>query len=285
MPPGNRAQDCTQGLCLPHFTARYVQPWRLSCRLSWRRQRTLWWWGLLPAAPSCPHTPSRCALRCPWIGMRQGPWLRATAAPSPPSHTSRALCIRLVGPPCAWRQFMHWTDAFTSKLGKRTKLVGSGLTCEGAPKGGDAGEACRQAVSPLVLALACVLLILSLLPWGAHRCRAFRGQGQVSPALHAFTRCPSPHLSTRCCCLPAAAAEEWRLNPFVMPHAWATDKASTGRCGQRFRKLSTLHESVAWGNSVLDCAARASQWRQCILTVRLCALSLCCCPGCRRGGR
>ena len=40
---------------------------------------------------------------------------------------------------------MHWTDAFTSKLGKRTKLVGSGLTCEGAPKGGDAGETCRNA--------------------------------------------------------------------------------------------------------------------------------------------
>jgi hypothetical protein len=36
-------------------------------------------------------------------------------------------------------QFMHWTDAFTSKLNARTKLVAAALTCEGAPKGGDAG--------------------------------------------------------------------------------------------------------------------------------------------------
>ena len=167
----------------------------------------------------------RAALPLDW----RAPGPLAARYCSPLTPISHLTCpLRSPGweaPPCPCWQFMHWTDAFTSKLGKRTKLVGSGLTCEGAPKGGDAGEACRQAVSPLVLALARVLLTLSLLPWGAHRCCAFRGQGRVSPALHTFTRCPSPHLSTRCCCLPAAAAEEWRLNPFVMPHAWATDKA------------------------------------------------------------
>ncbi|KAI7838423.1 hypothetical protein COHA_007795 [Chlorella ohadii] len=56
-------------------------------------------------------------------------------------------------------EFMHWTDALTSKLGPRTKMVGSALTCEGAPKGGD-------------------------------------------------------------------AAAEWRQNPYLLPHAWAIDKAS-----------------------------------------------------------
>lgn len=48
--------------------------------------------------------------------------------------------VRNPSPPAIVRpQLMHWTDALTSKLGTRTKMVGSALTCEGAPKGGDAG--------------------------------------------------------------------------------------------------------------------------------------------------
>ncbi|KAL4452719.1 hypothetical protein ABPG75_008381 [Micractinium tetrahymenae] len=50
------------------------------------------------------------------------------------------------------KQYMHWTDAFTSKLTKRTKLVGSTVTCEGAPRGGDAADEWRR--NPFVLPYA-----------------------------------------------------------------------------------------------------------------------------------
>lgn len=50
------------------------------------------------------------------------------------------------------KQHMHWTDAFTSKLTKRTKLVGSALTCEGAPRGGDAADEWRR--NPFILPYA-----------------------------------------------------------------------------------------------------------------------------------
>lgn len=54
--------------------------------------------------------------------------------------------------PSYTKQYMHWTDAFTSKLTRRTKLVGSALTCEGAPKGGDAADVWRR--NPFILPYA-----------------------------------------------------------------------------------------------------------------------------------
>lgn len=33
---------------------------------------------------------------------------------------------------------LHWTEAFTSRLGPRVGLVGAAISCEGAPRGGDA---------------------------------------------------------------------------------------------------------------------------------------------------
>ena len=65
------------------------------------------------------------------------------SAVDPATRQATASLCKPAGPrpcPCAPLQHMHWTDAFTSKLTKRTKLVGSALTCEGAPRGGDAGE-------------------------------------------------------------------------------------------------------------------------------------------------
>lgn len=52
---------------------------------------------------------------------------------------------------------LHWTEPLTRKLVGDVKMVGSFITCEGTPKGGE-------------------------------------------------------------------VAAEWRLNPYVLPHAWATDK-------------------------------------------------------------
>lgn len=58
-------------------------------------------------------------------------------------------------------QWLHWTEAFTNRLSDKVKLVGPTISCEGAPKGGD-------------------------------------------------------------------AAGEWRGNPYVSPHAWATDAQGWG---------------------------------------------------------
>ena len=61
--------------------------------------------------------------------------LQAAGSPAQPAAAPSHLHPRCLFLP----QYMHWTDAFTSRLTARTKLVGSLLTCEGAPKGGDAG--------------------------------------------------------------------------------------------------------------------------------------------------
>ncbi|KAI3432735.1 hypothetical protein D9Q98_004276 [Chlorella vulgaris] len=90
----------------------------------------------------------------------QGPWgIIAGAASQLEAELAAAQHIVVVGSevrgpfmPRYTAQFMHWTDAFTTKLGKRTKLVGSALTCEGAPKGGDAADEWRR--NPFVLPYA-----------------------------------------------------------------------------------------------------------------------------------
>lgn len=52
---------------------------------------------------------------------------------------------------------MHWTEAFTSKLSERVGLVGTGVSCEGAPEGGNAAGSWRN--NPYVLPYA----------WATHR--------------------------------------------------------------------------------------------------------------------
>jgi hypothetical protein len=39
---------------------------------------------------------------------------------------------------------MHWSDAYTSRLNDRVKLVGGAINCEGAPRGGDAAGEWRE---------------------------------------------------------------------------------------------------------------------------------------------
>ena len=49
-------------------------------------------------------------------------------------------------------QHMHWTEVFTQRLNEATKLVGSQISCEGVPRGGDAGGEWRR--NPYVLPYA-----------------------------------------------------------------------------------------------------------------------------------
>ena len=119
---------------------RCLRSWR-----GWRRRRsTSWWWGRLPAGPSCRPIPSRhVAPRLRSCGMegRGASSTLLTTCRQPAAGCPDGRCSLPPPPPPSLPQFMHWTDAFTSRLTARTKLVGSVLTCEGAPKGGDAGVA------------------------------------------------------------------------------------------------------------------------------------------------
>ena len=58
-------------------------------------------------------------------------------------------------------QVMHWTEAFTSRLSGDVRLVGSAISCEGAPAGGDASGQWRE--NPYVLPYA----------WATDRVRGF----------------------------------------------------------------------------------------------------------------
>ena len=137
---------------LPPAPPAYGACWRRRssiCQLTWRRRSALWWCPLLCAARTCRRTLMRCASQgrvalgvdVPLLVPAEGGWwVHAVAAED--ASVGQGQQLRRLGPTAcraSCLQFMHWTDAFTSKLGPRTKMVGSALTCEGAPKGGDAG--------------------------------------------------------------------------------------------------------------------------------------------------
>ncbi|PSC74038.1 hypothetical protein C2E20_2672 [Micractinium conductrix] len=114
--------------------------------------------GVLPP-PKLPALPSNAAY-VRTAGCTVGVWgILSAAAGEVGAEVAAAERIMVVssaarGPfmPPYTKQYMHWTDALTAKLTKRTKLVGSAITCEGAPRGGDAAGEWRR--NPYVLPYA-----------------------------------------------------------------------------------------------------------------------------------
>ena len=75
------------------------------------------------------------------------------AYPPTPAHTPHHTRTHTCSPRGSTRaQAMHWTEGFTSRLGGGVGLVGSAISCEGAPAGGDASREWRE--NPYVLPYA-----------------------------------------------------------------------------------------------------------------------------------